>query len=229
MSANVPNPTENELKRIVLDTLKASLLAAALETATFVYVFTASRDRRDKEAMTVFKSGKSRTPPLQSRSSPSSPLRDLSSSEIKDLKPQIFDIFGFDRTPPMPSTRPTWKAFATRPWPGWRRWSTSTSGSTRRGPGRRSAGTTRRGGPPWTASSTRAAASSALSSPRSLSPPTSSGTSTTKRSAPRSGAPAPSEVAESSGGGSVLMGGAVARMQCEQQGVGGGRGSLARE
>ena len=97
MSANVPNPTENELKRIVLDTLKASLLAAALETATFVYVFTASRDRRDKEAMTVFKSGKSRTPPLQSRSSPSSPLRDLSSSEIKDLKPQIFDIFGFDQ------------------------------------------------------------------------------------------------------------------------------------
>lgn len=99
MPANVPNPTENELKRIVLDTLKASLLAAALEMATFVYVFTASRDRRDVEAETVFKSRKSRTPPLQCRSSssPSSPLRDLSSSEIKDLNPQIYDIFGFDQ------------------------------------------------------------------------------------------------------------------------------------
>ncbi|GMI35092.1 hypothetical protein TrCOL_g6170 [Triparma columacea] len=97
LSNDVPNHTENELKSIVRNSLKASLLAAALKKATFVYVFTASRDRRDKEAMTVFKSGKSRTPPLQSRSSPSSPLRDLLPAEIDDLKLRIYDIFGFDQ------------------------------------------------------------------------------------------------------------------------------------
>jgi hypothetical protein len=99
LPANVPNPTENELKRIVLDTLKASLLAAALEMATFVYVFTASRDRRDVEAETVFKSRKSRTPPLQCRSSssPSSPLGGRSPPDGPDLTRRGLGVFGFDQ------------------------------------------------------------------------------------------------------------------------------------
>ena len=97
MSADVPDHDDDKLKSIVLASLKAPLLASALAKATFVYAFTESRDRRDVEAETVFKRRKSRTPPLQSLSSPSSPLRDLSTSEINDLKLRIYDIFGFDQ------------------------------------------------------------------------------------------------------------------------------------
>jgi len=110
LSANIPDYDEGELKRRVLTALEAPLLARALGSATFVYPYTASRDRREEEATTVFKSRKSRTPPLRSRSSSSSPLTDLSPSEIEDLplrdlspseieglKPKVFDIFGFNQ------------------------------------------------------------------------------------------------------------------------------------
>jgi hypothetical protein len=100
LSANIPDYNDAELKHKVLASLAdQSPLARALSSATFVYVFTASRTRRDEESETVFKSRATRVPPLQSRtsSSPSSPLRDLSSAEIKDLKLRVFDVFGFDQ------------------------------------------------------------------------------------------------------------------------------------
>jgi hypothetical protein len=87
------------LQQHILTCLAGPSLARALRSATFVYPFTAFRDRRDEESETVFKRRATRVPPLQSRtsSSPSSPLRDLSSAEIKDLKLCTYDVFGYDQ------------------------------------------------------------------------------------------------------------------------------------
>ena len=98
LSANIPDYDDAELKRIVLTSLADRSLARALCLATFVYPFTASRDRRNEESTTVFKSNNTRTSPLQATSSsPSSSLRDLSPSEIGGLKLQLFDVFGFNQ------------------------------------------------------------------------------------------------------------------------------------
>ncbi|GMI37428.1 hypothetical protein TeGR_g7380, partial [Tetraparma gracilis] len=100
LSNNIPKYNDAELKHHVITCLAEPSLARALRSATFVYAFTASRDRRNVESTTVFKnSGNTRTSPLQAHtsSSPSSSLRDLLPSEIEGLKLQLFDVFGFDQ------------------------------------------------------------------------------------------------------------------------------------
>jgi len=91
---DVPEFTRNQLGVIVLR--KVQLFKEVLATATFVYPYTTSERRaeRNEEAFTVFQSRATRTPPLQ-RKLRDGVLGDLSHADIQSLGPwTIIDVFG---------------------------------------------------------------------------------------------------------------------------------------
>jgi len=93
-----PEFTSKQLGETVVKGLEPHI--EALSQATFIYVYTTSKSKalNDEEAYTVFSSGKggasNSSPPLQRRVGDGK--QDLRSADIKLLKFNIIDFFGWD-------------------------------------------------------------------------------------------------------------------------------------